>query len=252
MGVKQQPADRMVLFCVDVSGSMAGARIKAAADGLASVTAASKPRDVFAVYTFNDAVHVAHKFARNRAVDWPAQTAQICSATGGGTALYDAALQSLDALATYAKASHSSQLRVLVLLTDGDDNASQHTLDDVVARVHASAIPNFHLLFLGVAVDRAKYAALCARANTHYIDVADASPRAIHDAFGTVSRTITALQQRLIVAQTTTTISTTISAGAPVSPQHGGARGGGLAVQAASSSPARPALARPRIKILQR
>ena len=243
----------MVLFCVDVSGSMAGARIKAAADGLASVTAASKPRDVFAVYTFNDAVHVAHKFARNRAVDWPAQTAQICSATGGGTALYDAALQSLDALATYAKASHSSQLRVLVLLTDGDDNASQHTLDDVVARVHASAIPNFHLLFLGVAVDRAKYAALCARANTHYIDVADASPRAIHDAFGTVSRTITALQQRLIVAQTTTTISTTILAGAPVSPQRGGGRGGGdLAVQAASSSPARPTLARPRVRILKR
>lgn len=244
VAVKQQPADRMVLFCVDTSGSMAGAPIQAAAAGVASVTAASKPRDVFALYTFNDTVNVVQKFARNHKINWPAHTAQIGAATGGGTALYDAALQSLDALATFAKASHSKQLRVLVLLTDGDDNKSQHSLDDVVSRVHASTIPNFHLLVLGVGVDRRKYAALCAKSNTHYIDVADASPQAIRDAFGTVAHTITRLQQRLIVAQTTTTISSVTSADRLVVTRR---------ASSSSSSPAsRPALVRPRVKILQR
>jgi hypothetical protein len=44
--------------------------------------------------------------------------------------------------------------------------------------------------------------------NLHYIDVHDATSDAIRDAFGTVSKKITALQQKLIVRTlTTTTIS---------------------------------------------
>ncbi len=108
----------------------------------------------------------------------------------------------------HAKPQHDAhQLRVVVLLTDGDDTCStQHTLDSVIQRVHSCSITNFHLMLLGVAVDAAKNAPLFApdKPNLHFIDVHDATADAIQDAFGTVSKKITALQQKLIVRTTTT------------------------------------------------
>jgi hypothetical protein len=112
-------------------------------------------------------------------------------------------VHSIDALQMHAKPQHDShQLRVVVLLTDGDDTCSeQHTLDSVIQRVHSCSIANFHLMLLGVAVDAAKYAPLFApdKPNLHFIDVHDATADAIQDAFDTVSTKITALQQKLIV-----------------------------------------------------
>jgi hypothetical protein len=128
-------------------------------------------------------------------------------------------VHSIDALQTHAKPQHDShQLRVVVLLTDVDDTCSaQHTLDSVIQRVHSCTIANFHLMLLGVGVDAAKYAPLFApdKPNLHYIDVKDTTSDAIRDAFGTVTKKITALQQKLIVRTltTTTTASTSSSRG---------------------------------------
>jgi hypothetical protein len=141
------------------------------------------------------------------------------AAPSGATAGYDAIVHSIDALQMHAKPQHDAhQLRVVVLLTDGDDTCStQHTLDSVIQRVHSCSIANFHLMLLGVAVDAAKYAPLFApdKPNLHLIDVHDATADAIQDAFGTVSKKITALQQKLIVRTTTTTTTTTSVVRAP-------------------------------------
>jgi hypothetical protein len=66
-----------------------------------------------------------------------------------------------------------------------------------------------------VAADAAKYAPLFApdKPNLHFIDVHDAD--AIQDAFGTVSKKIAALQQKLTVRTTTTTTTTTSVVRAP-------------------------------------
>jgi uncharacterized protein YegL len=206
----------MALLCVDTSGSMAGGRIQAATSGMHTLVQALKPRDVLGVYKFNTTVDVLQTFVRNHKIDWQAHIAGLNAAPSGSTALHDAIMQSMDALQKYAKPKHDdTQLRVVVVLTDGDDNASKtHTLDTVIQRVHSSTIANFHFMLLGVGVDASKYAALFPhdKPNLHYIDVKDATHDAIRDAFGTVTKKITALQQKLIVRTTTTTTTTATSA----------------------------------------
>jgi uncharacterized protein YegL len=147
----------MALLCVDTSGSMAGGRIQAATSGMHTLVQALKPRDVLGVYKFNTTVDVLQTFVRNHKIDWQAHIAGLNAAPSGSTALHDAIMQSMDALQKYAKPKHDdTQLRVVVVLTDGDDNASKtHTLDTVIQRVHSSTIANFHFMLLGVVSTRA-------------------------------------------------------------------------------------------------
>ena len=209
------PADVMALLCVDTSGSMAGARIQAATAGLQTLVRALKPRDVLALYKFDTTVDVLHKFARNQAIDWPRLFAALDAAPRGQTAFHDAVMQALDALATYAKPKHDArQLRCIVALTDGDDNQSAHTLDAVIRRLHTTTIANFHFILIGVGVAQSKYAALFTpdKPNLHFIDVATATADAIRAAYGTVTKRIYGLQQKLLVRNTTTTTTTTTTA----------------------------------------
>lgn len=180
----------MALVCIDTSTSMRGERIDAAAHGMATLAGALHHSDVLAVYTFADQSHVEQTFARNYRIDWPAVACAVKERVGGRTALFDAAIAALDALDRYAKPEFAAnQTRALVLLTDGDDNASQqHTLADVIARVHANAA--VHLLLIGVGVDAAKYARLCSKPHTHFVDAADATPAAIRAAFRAARRII--------------------------------------------------------------
>jgi Mg-chelatase subunit ChlD len=118
---------------------MAGARIQAATSGLHTLVQTLKPRDVLALFKFNTSTDVLQKFDRNHKIAWRKHVALLNAAPSGATALYDAIVHSIDALQMHAKPQHDShQLRVVVLLTDGDDTCStQHTLDSVIQRVHS-------------------------------------------------------------------------------------------------------------------
>ncbi len=198
---------------------MAGARIQAATSSLHTLVQTLKLHDVLSLCKFDTSTDVLQKFDRNHMIAWRKHVALLNAAPSGGTALYDAIVHSIDALQMHAKPQHDShQLRVVVLLTDGDDTCSaQHTLDSVIQRVHSCSIANFHLMLLGVAVDAAKYAPLFAadKPNLHYIDVKDTTSDAIRDAFGTVSKKITALQQKLIVRTLTALFALPLSADQP-------------------------------------
>jgi hypothetical protein len=233
---------------------MAGARIQAATSGLHTLVQTLKPRDVLALYKFNTSTDVLQKFDRNHKIAWRKHVALLNAAPSGGTALYDAIVHSIDALQTHAKPQHDShQLRVVVLLTDGDDTCSaQHTLDSVIQRVHSCTIANFHLMLLGVGVDAAKYAPLFApdKPNLHYIDVKDTTSDAIRDAFGTVTKKITALQQKLIVRTLTTTTNTTTASTSSSRGRHLLAQQQLQLQQPPLPQSAVPAL--PRIQVIQR
>jgi uncharacterized protein YegL len=256
VGTVQKPVDVMAMLCVDTSGSMAGGSIQAATAGLHTLVRALKARDVLGLYKFDTSVDCLQKFDRNHKIDWAKHVATLLAAPRGGTALYDAAMHSLDALQTYAKPKHDArQLRVVVVLTDGADNRSQqHTLDSLIQRVHNCTIANFHFMLLGVGVDKRTYDALFVpgKPNLHFIDVHDASSQAILDAFGTVQKKIYALQQKLIVRTTTTTTTTatttTIAASTAPTPT--------LTLRLTPAAPAvshnNSTSTRPRIQVLRR
>lgn len=123
--------ERDLVVAVDMSGSMtpAMAHCRAAVKGF---FASLRPIDHVTLLAFNDNVFTLARregdpAARLRAVDrlraW------------GSTALYDAMLKGLDLLES------QRGRRALVLFTDGEDQISHATVEDVERRIEASATP---------------------------------------------------------------------------------------------------------------
>lgn len=118
------PVSLVVL--VDTSGSMAD-KLDDVQDALRHLLTQLKPDDEAALLTFSDGVRRVSEFGASRdsirrAIDrLPAR---------GGTALYDAVLDGIEAL---AGAHH--QKKALLVVTDGNDTASRSQLRDVIAGV---------------------------------------------------------------------------------------------------------------------
>jgi len=123
--------ERDLVVAVDMSGSMtpAMAHCRAAVKGF---FASLRPSDHVTLLAFNDNVFTLARregdpAARLRAVDrlraW------------GSTALYDAMFKGLDLLES------QRGRRALVLFTDGEDQISHATVEDVERRIEASATP---------------------------------------------------------------------------------------------------------------
>ena len=118
---------------VDNSGSMITRRPMVLA-GTKAFAESSHPRDELFTIVFNE--HVRHglpetlTFTQNRL---QIQTAVARFPAGGQTALHDAVIAGLEHL---QEASH--QKHVLVVLADGEDNASRHSADDMLLRATRS------------------------------------------------------------------------------------------------------------------
>lgn len=119
---------------IDSSGSMQNARsqVVSAAEIFATT---SHPEDEFFALAFNEQVRVALPPASPFTTDAAVFRAAVAGAFAarGRTALYDAIGAGLD----YAR--HGTHLRrVLVVLSDGGDNASLATFDQLAAATHSS------------------------------------------------------------------------------------------------------------------
>ena len=118
---------------VDNSGSMITRRNMVLA-GARAFAQSSHPEDELFTIIFNE--HVRHglpgtiAFTRNRT---QIEASFQVFAPGGKTAFHDAVIAGLEHL---QEASH--QKRVLVVLSDGDDNASQHSSDVMLERARRS------------------------------------------------------------------------------------------------------------------
>jgi Ca-activated chloride channel family protein len=118
---------------VDNSGSMITRRLMVLS-GTKTFAESSHPEDELFTIVFNE--HVRHGlpdsvlFTTNRA---QIEAAVTRFAPGGKTALHDAVIAGLEHL---QEASH--QKRVLVVLSDGEDNASQHSDDVMLERAARS------------------------------------------------------------------------------------------------------------------
>jgi Ca-activated chloride channel homolog len=125
---------------IDRSGSMRR-RHAAIASGMADFVRASNTDDIFFVVTFNDDPFLELDFTR----DPVAIEQTIASADArGGTALYDAIIASTDHLAE----NKACKKRALVIVGDGQDNASRKGLEYTLASLRNSENPFVYVIWL--------------------------------------------------------------------------------------------------------
>ncbi len=122
-----------IALVIDNSGSMSKKR-PAVNKSTLDLIEASNPQDEAFVVNFSDEAFIDQEFTSdvNKLRDGLAHIE-----SRGGTALYDAVVASADKLATDAK--HPKQ--VLVLITDGEDNASTLNLEQTIRRVQQLSGP---------------------------------------------------------------------------------------------------------------
>ncbi len=120
---------------IDNSSSMIHRRDLVVAGGMAFAKS-SHPEDELFTVSFTE--HVRRglppqvMFTSSRSM---LQATLVSLSPGGKTALYDAMIEALDHI---ERATH--QKRVLIVLSDGDDNASSHTEKQMLARAQASDV----------------------------------------------------------------------------------------------------------------
>jgi VWFA-related protein len=126
---------------IDDSGSMRDKRTRVEAAALALVRA-SNPQDEVFVVNFNDEAYLDVPFT-NDAKRMEQGLARIDSR--GGTAMRDAINMSID----YLKSNGKKDKKVLIVVTDGNDNASGTSLERVVQRSLQSEILIYAIGVLG-------------------------------------------------------------------------------------------------------
>jgi VWFA-related protein len=117
---------------IDNSGSMREKRPSVAAAALALVKA-SNPQDEVFIVDFNDVAYLDAPFTSNIK-----KLEQVLDKidTRGGTAMRDAISMSID----YAKKDGKKSKKVLLVITDGNDNTSNETLEQLVRKARQSEV----------------------------------------------------------------------------------------------------------------
>jgi Ca-activated chloride channel family protein len=117
---------------IDNSGSMREKRPKVAAAALELIKE-SNPQDEDFIVDFNDVAYLDAPFTSNIK-----KLEQVLDKidTRGGTAMRDAISMSID----YAKENGKKSKKVLLIITDGNDNTSNETLEQLVRKARQSEV----------------------------------------------------------------------------------------------------------------
>ena len=123
---------------IDNSGSMRDKRPKVNQAAL-NLVRASNPKDEVFIVNFSDDAYLDQDFTSN--IDLLKEALDHIDSRGG-TALYDAVVASANQLAKGAKL----EKKVLLVVTDGEDNASRDSLEEAVKRVQDDAGPTIYTI----------------------------------------------------------------------------------------------------------
>ncbi len=130
-----------ISILLDVSGSMkAEMKLEAAKSALKAFFQELDPTTEISLITFADSATTLHPFGKT-VENWDEVIRRV-SAEGTQTILYDAVYEGLKQLAGQAPAR-----KAIVLLTDGKDEGSVTTLEDVVRLVSDLGVPIFSIAF---------------------------------------------------------------------------------------------------------
>jgi len=178
---------------IDDSGSMRDKRaaVNAAAIHLLN---ASNPQDEAFVVNFSDRAYLDQRFTTDRvALDRGMERYDAA----GTTALYDAVAASADELSKYGK----DRREVLLIITDGADNASRLTLQEAIRRVQNLGGPVVYtigLLFDAEKdeAEKAKYALATLSEETGGVAY---FPTSLQDVYGIASQVATDIREQYVV-----------------------------------------------------
>jgi VWFA-related protein len=123
---------------IDNSGSMREKRDKVNKAAL-NLVRSSNPQDQVFVVNFNDEYYLDQDFTSDIG---KLKEALEKVESRGGTALYDALVASADHLKKHAKLDK----KILFVVTDGEDNASQESLEQAVQRLQAENGPTVYAI----------------------------------------------------------------------------------------------------------
>jgi VWFA-related protein len=127
VGFKHEDVPVSLGILIDSSGSMYDKRAAVEATSL-DLVKLSNPQDEAFLVDFSSEPYIDQDFTNSIA---KLQQGLSYIRTSGGTALYDALIASADYL---SKNAHRSK-QVLLIVTDGDDNASSATLEQTIRRI---------------------------------------------------------------------------------------------------------------------
>lgn len=137
---RRQDAPVAMGIVVDNSGSMRDKRAEVNR-AILNLISASNPQDEIFVVNFTDVYYLDQDFTSNVNL---LQTALNQVSASGSTALYDAVVAS----AVHLKNNPRLDKKVLVVITDGRDNMSQETLEEVSRRLQQGNAPTLYAVGL--------------------------------------------------------------------------------------------------------
>ena len=129
---KQEDIPLSVGLVIDASSSMSEKRSRLNTAAMTFVRE-SNPEDETAIVSFGDQVNLEHDFTSDTRI--LKRTLKKIS-SNGSTALYDAVIQA----ARHLQESSFHEKKVLLVVSDGEDNASKHTLEEVLTTIRESKI----------------------------------------------------------------------------------------------------------------
>ena len=150
LSLQHQDTPVSIGLLVDNSGSMSTKRAAVAAAAL-DLVKASNPQDETFVINFSDQAYLDEDFTSD--LD-KLQNGLSHLSQSGGTALYDTVVTASDKM----ERSATRPRKVLIVITDGDDNASKLTLENATHRVQDMQGPIIYSIGLLFGGDRSRHA----------------------------------------------------------------------------------------------
>ena len=165
---RQEDVPVSIGILVDNSGSMRDQRLRVNAAALEFVKA-SNPEDEMFIVNFNDEAYRDTDFTNDHS---RIQDALQRIDSRGGTALYDAVRASLD----YLNEKAHNEKRVLLLISDGEDNASKAELEVLVRELQEMGSSQTQIYAIGLLTEEEKRSAKRAERAIKYLTRATGGP----------------------------------------------------------------------------
>lgn len=204
VGIDDLAGDDVTLFVrvIDASGSMGRFQptVIAAANEQLDALLASKAGDgiLMSTYFFNTTSNLLHSYL---ALDKATRLDGGNYLPGGQTALYDTTLDAITAAVSYAQDLRNAGIRVqivVVVVTDGEDNASRHSVNELKTVIQDLIRQEIYTFaFVAFGTEGKRIAGAMGIPPENVIDE-QADAHSIRLAFGTVSKSVISTSQHMI------------------------------------------------------
>jgi tight adherence protein B len=175
-----------VVLAIDASGSMSGAPLAAAKAAAVQFVGQAPTTDQIALVTFGNEVQVLTGFTANK----QDLTNRIDGIQADGeTAFNDAVVQGVS---LFSAGSAANLLANMIVLSDGEDTASNASLEEAVAAVSASGVRVFGVALESVDFNPEAVAAVATAGNGLFLSTPD--PSGLSALYGAISREISNTQ----------------------------------------------------------